>query len=89
MIPAAGSGTRLGLGPKAFVNVAGRSLLSRSVAALAPYVDEVLVALPAGLALPVRAAERRPVAPGLERAAFRQGDAVHGQNRLSCSGGGA
>ncbi len=52
LIPAAGSGTRLGLGPKAFVEVAGRSLLGRSAAALAPHVDEVLVALPAGLKLP-------------------------------------
>ncbi len=52
LIPAAGSGTRLGLGPKAFVEVAGRSLLGRSAAALAPHVDEVLVALPAGLDLP-------------------------------------
>lgn len=52
LIPAAGSGTRLGLGPKAFVEVAGRSLLARSVAALAPFVDEVVVALPAGMDLP-------------------------------------
>lgn len=52
LIPAAGSGTRLGLGPKAFVQVGGISLLARSVAALAPYVDEVIVALPAGLSLP-------------------------------------
>lgn len=52
LIPAAGSGTRLGLGPKAFVEVAGRSLLARSVAALAPHVAEVLVALPGGSALP-------------------------------------
>ncbi|WP_425146815.1 2-C-methyl-D-erythritol 4-phosphate cytidylyltransferase [Deinococcus sp.] len=52
LIPAAGSGTRLGLGPKAFVQVAGRSLLARSVDALAPHVDEVLVALPAGMSLP-------------------------------------
>ncbi|GAA5513768.1 2-C-methyl-D-erythritol 4-phosphate cytidylyltransferase [Deinococcus carri] len=52
LIPAAGSGTRLGLGPKAFVEVAGKSLLVRSVAALAPLVDEVLVALPEGSSLP-------------------------------------
>lgn len=52
LIPAAGSGTRLGRGPKAFVEVAGRSLLERSVRALAPHVDEVVVALPAGMALP-------------------------------------
>ena len=58
LIPAAGSGTRLGLGPKALVTVAGRSLLARSVAALAPQVDEVLVALPAGLALPAGVSAR-------------------------------
>ena len=52
LIPAAGSGTRLGRGPKAFVEVAGRSLLERSIDALAPHVDEVVVALPAGMALP-------------------------------------
>lgn len=66
LIPAAGSGTRLGQGPKAFVRVAGRSLLERSVSALAEHVDEVLVALPAGMALPtgVRA---RPVVGGATR----------------------
>ena len=52
LIPAAGSGTRLGQGPKAFVQVGGRSLLERSVAALAGHVDEVLVALPAAMELP-------------------------------------
>jgi 2-C-methyl-D-erythritol 4-phosphate cytidylyltransferase len=52
LLPAAGSGSRLGLGPKAFVEVAGRSLLARSVACLTPHVDEVLVALPEGLPLP-------------------------------------
>ncbi len=52
LIPAAGSGTRLGLGHKAFVEVGGLSLLARSVAALAPHVDEVLVALPDGMELP-------------------------------------
>jgi 2-C-methyl-D-erythritol 4-phosphate cytidylyltransferase len=52
LIPAAGSGTRLGRGPKAFVEVGGLSLLARSVACLWPYVDEVLVALPAEMQLP-------------------------------------
>lgn len=48
LIPAAGEGTRLGLGPKAFVEVGGRSLLARAVDALAPHVGEVVVALPDG-----------------------------------------
>ena len=52
LIPAAGSGTRLGQGPKAFVEVGGLSLLARSVAALAPHVGEVVVALPEGWTLP-------------------------------------
>lgn len=64
LIPAAGSGTRLGLGPKAFVEVRGKSLLARSVAALAPYVNEVIVALPEGLELP----------PGLPARAVVGGD---------------
>lgn len=51
LIPAAGSGTRLGLGAKAFVEVGGKTLLERSVAALRPHVDEVVVALPAGMTL--------------------------------------
>lgn len=48
LIPAAGSGERLGLGPKAFVRVGGRPLLSWAVAALAPHVDAVWVAAPEG-----------------------------------------
>ncbi len=45
LIPAAGSGERLGMGPKAFVQLAGRSLLERAIASFAN-VDEVIVALP-------------------------------------------
>ena len=52
LIPAAGFGTRLGQGPKAFLELGGVSLLARSVAALALHVDEVVVALPQGFALP-------------------------------------
>jgi 2-C-methyl-D-erythritol 4-phosphate cytidylyltransferase len=46
LVPAAGAGARLGLGPKAFVRVGGRPLLAWAVAALAPWVDEVVVAAP-------------------------------------------
>lgn len=46
LIPAAGSGTRLGMGYKALVPVGGISLLGRSIAALAPHVSEVWVSLP-------------------------------------------
>ncbi|WP_237724849.1 2-C-methyl-D-erythritol 4-phosphate cytidylyltransferase [Deinococcus alpinitundrae] len=52
LIPAAGLGTRLGQGPKAFLDLNGLTLLARSVTALAPHVDEVVVALPQGYALP-------------------------------------
>jgi 2-C-methyl-D-erythritol 4-phosphate cytidylyltransferase len=43
LIPAAGSGLRLGQGPKAWVALAGESLLSRAVAAFEAQVDEVWV----------------------------------------------
>lgn len=66
LIPAAGSGTRLGLGPKAFVEVRGKSLLWRSVEALRPLVDEVVVALPDGLALPP-GVEARAIVGGVTR----------------------
>ncbi len=47
LVPAAGSGSRLGRGPKAFVTLAGRTLLEWAVAALRPFVSEVVVAVPA------------------------------------------
>lgn len=43
LIPAAGAGLRLGQGPKAWVGLAGSSLLSRAVAAFEGQVDEVWV----------------------------------------------
>ena len=49
LIPAAGEGLRLGRGPKAFVTVAGETLLSRAVQAFAGAVDEVLVAVSPGM----------------------------------------
>ncbi|PYE51092.1 2-C-methyl-D-erythritol 4-phosphate cytidylyltransferase [Deinococcus yavapaiensis] len=48
LVPAAGSGTRLGKGPKAFVTVGGKTLLARAVEALRGHVDEVVVATPDG-----------------------------------------
>lgn len=45
LVPAAGTGDRLGKGPKAFVEVAGRTLLAWAVEALRPYVAEVVVAV--------------------------------------------
>lgn len=50
LVPAAGTGSRLGLGPKAFVALPGGSLLATAVAGLQlpGAVDEVVVAVPPG-----------------------------------------
>jgi 2-C-methyl-D-erythritol 4-phosphate cytidylyltransferase len=50
LLPAAGSGERLGRGPKALLEVGGRTLLDWALAAFA-WADERLVALPAGFSL--------------------------------------
>ncbi|MEH3155565.1 MAG: 2-C-methyl-D-erythritol 4-phosphate cytidylyltransferase [Gordonia paraffinivorans] len=56
LIPAAGSGTRLGAGmPKAFVDLAGRTILQRCVdGVLAAGVGHVVVAVPADLVAATR-----------------------------------
>ena len=46
LIQAARSGTRLGLGPKAFVELDGKTLLERAVHLLASRVDSIIVAVP-------------------------------------------
>ncbi|SDF12152.1 2-C-methyl-D-erythritol 4-phosphate cytidylyltransferase [Thermus arciformis] len=51
LIPAAGKGERLGLGPKAFLRVGGRTLLEWTLAAFLE-AAEVLVALPPGASPP-------------------------------------
>jgi 2-C-methyl-D-erythritol 4-phosphate cytidylyltransferase len=50
IVLAAGEGERLGRGPKAFLDVGGRSILSMAVGAAAacPEVDELVIAAPAG-----------------------------------------
>ena len=45
LVPAAGEGARLGRGPKALVELCGKSLLERAVEALEGHVDEVVVAV--------------------------------------------
>jgi 2-C-methyl-D-erythritol 4-phosphate cytidylyltransferase len=45
LIPAAGDGTRLGKGPKAFLPLGDGSLLSHTIAAFENYVDEIVVAI--------------------------------------------
>lgn len=71
LLPAAGSGARLGLGAKAFVRVGDRSLLAWAVEALRGAVDEVIVAVPAGAE--ARARREVPDAGVIEGAATRQG----------------
>ncbi len=51
LIPAAGHGERLGLGPKAFLRVGGRTLLEWALDAFSE-AAEVLVALPPGVSPP-------------------------------------
>ena len=48
LLAAAGSGERLGRGPKAFLQLAGSTLLERAVAAVHGLVDEIIVAVPDG-----------------------------------------
>ena len=56
---AGGAGTRLGAGqPKALVRLAGVTLLERALVTLRACCDEVVVAAPAALTLPVAAALR-------------------------------
>ncbi|WP_428030033.1 IspD/TarI family cytidylyltransferase [Ancylobacter sp.] len=45
LIQAAGSGTRLGLGSKAFVELGGRTLLEHAVELLLPEVDSLVIAV--------------------------------------------
>ena len=66
LIPAAGQGTRLGRGPKAFVRVGGRTLLEWVIEAFA-WADEVRVALPSDAAPPPAPANVRFVRGGAER----------------------
>jgi 2-C-methyl-D-erythritol 4-phosphate cytidylyltransferase len=47
LIQAAGGGTRLGLGPKAFVQLGGQTLLERSIALFRDIAESILVAVPA------------------------------------------
>lgn len=48
LLPAAGSGQRLGQGPKALLQLAGRNLTSFALSTLKQLVDEVILAVPAG-----------------------------------------
>src|SRR5262245_25473090 len=59
VLVAGGLGARLGAGaPKALVPIGGMTLLERALATLAPVSDELVVAAPAGVALPIPAGIR-------------------------------
>ena len=64
LVPAAGSGRRLGLGPKAFLRVGGRTLLEHAAALFDGLADELVVAVPAGREADARALVPRAVVIG-------------------------
>ena len=71
LIPAAGSGERLGMGAKALLELSGQTLLERSIQAFLGIADEIIVALPeAHLAMPL--AHARAVSGGQTRQASVQ-----------------
>lgn len=82
LIPAAGAGERLGRGPKAFVELAGRSLLRWSVERLASFAAEVVVAVPAGAE--ERARELVPEAAVIAGGATRQATVAALLDRTDC-----
>lgn len=59
LIPAAGSGERLGMGPKALLTLNGISLLERSIAAFTGIASEIIVALPSDTVLELPEGVRR------------------------------
>ena len=72
LIPAAGSGERLGMGPKALLMLSGVTLLERSIAAFAGIADEIIVALPSDVTLELPEGVRR-----VEGGATRQQSVYH------------
>ena len=66
LIPAAGSGERLGMGPKALLELNRISLLERSIAAFHGIASEIIVALPSDLVIQLPEGVRR-VAGGATR----------------------
>ncbi len=69
LIPAAGDGTRLGRGPKALLELSGKSLLRRAADAFEAHVDEIWV----GVSAPM---QRRAEAELGDRVRFVQGGAT-------------
>jgi molybdopterin-guanine dinucleotide biosynthesis protein A len=67
VLVAGGRGRRMGLGfPKALLPLAGRTLLERGMDVLAATCDRMVVAAPAGMALPLAPALRADDPPGAE-----------------------
>lgn len=56
LVPAAGAGERLGLGPKCLLELGGEPLWERAVRRASPLADEVVVAVPASLVVDVERA---------------------------------
>lgn len=71
LIPAAGSGERLGMGPKALLELHGVTLLERSIAAFASIADEIIVALPPDIALELPDGVRRVPGGATRQASVR------------------
>ncbi len=58
LLPAAGSGDRLGLGPKALVRLGDRTILEVAAESIEAHVDELIVGAPAGLVTEFRSLVR-------------------------------
>ena len=62
IIPAAGSGERLGAKlPKALVQIAGRTLIEHAVTNLSPIANQIIIAAPAGAMEPEATVNGSPV----------------------------
>jgi 2-C-methyl-D-erythritol 4-phosphate cytidylyltransferase len=90
IVPAAGAGTRLADAAsgsatwKAFRALAGRSMLQHSVDVVAPFVDQVVVAVPAASSLRLEVSSRVPVrvvdgGPTRQRSVRNGLDAIEGR----------
>jgi len=66
LIPAGGVGERLGLGPKAFLKIGGKSLLKIVVSNISKFVDRVLVGVPSDFVEKAKkeAEEKAEIYPG-------------------------
>ncbi|BBK33471.1 2-C-methyl-D-erythritol 4-phosphate cytidylyltransferase [Allostella humosa] len=77
LVQAAGGGTRLGLGPKSFVRLGGRTLLEHAVAACRSVAAQVIVAVP-----PAEVEAARALVAGDRVAVIPGGDSRSATTRL-------